>query len=435
MADIDYANLTAGNDVSTWANQQAQAAYYNALASGQSASQALQQAQFAWKQKMDEAGQTGMWNGQYNMPSQQNFATQFGQWYGPGGAPAVGTQTLAAQQQAANIAGNWSQMFGQYYAPGTTPGQGAQTLGALGQAQQNAATVAGLTGYYNAPVQQQQYIPARVNQLVGMGYDQARAQSTAQSEWDQGFAQTGQVAGGMPQGIGGNQQTLAGQQQQWSQGFQQQGFQAQQAQLAQQNAQQYLQLLSSLRGPADWAKYQQVLGSTPGGMRDLYAAAMGQYVPGGGATTGYQPQAANLNTMQQQIAGQPADQMQYAGGTPGWAGGGAAQRQQQMQQGGNQQVWGSGIGIGAQQATPDQQAQAAGNGTNMYGGQQQQYNLPAPNQISAQAWNNFTPSQQQLMLGNYEAAGWDKNDVMALHNQSLPKYAQNNPTAGTFQLR
>jgi hypothetical protein len=39
------------------------------------------------------------------------------------------------------------------------------------------------------------------------------------------------------------------------------------------------------------------------------------------------------------------------------------------------------------------------------------------------------------MLGDYEAQGWYKPDVEALFNQSLPKYAANAPTAGTFRLR
>lgn len=153
----------------------------------------------------------------------------------------------------------------------------------------------------------------------------------------------------------------------------------------QQTAQNYLTLLSQLRGPADWAKYQQVLGATPGGMRDLTAAAMGQYIPGGGATTGMQPQAANLNTLQQQVAG--------------------------------------------------------GNGTNMYGAQQpgqpeaNQMNLPAPNQFAAQTWKNLAPSQQQMVLGQYESQGWYKPDVEALMNQGLPKYAANAPGAGTWRLQ
>jgi hypothetical protein len=105
------------------------------------------------------------------------------------------------------------------------------------QAQANAATVAGLTGYYNAPditptgsaVQQMQYgqpvgggtaaapgttgqpgftpstqaqyLQARTQQLQGQGMGAAQAQQTAQSEWSQGYAQSGNVAYGLPQGI------------------------------------------------------------------------------------------------------------------------------------------------------------------------------------------------------------------------------------------
>jgi hypothetical protein len=104
------------------------------------------------------------------------------------------------------------------------------------QAQANAATVAGLTGYYNAPditptgsaVQQMQYgqpvgggaaavsgtaggaftpstqaqyIQARTQQLQGQGMGAVQAQQTAQSEWSQGYAQSGNVAYGLPQGI------------------------------------------------------------------------------------------------------------------------------------------------------------------------------------------------------------------------------------------
>src|SRR5580765_4186284 len=103
------------------ADSAAKNAYYNALSSGQSATAALEASKFAWQQKMDEATQTGMWNGQYTMPSQQNFATQFGQWYGPGGAPTVGTPTLGAQGQYFGQSQQLGQMYGQYYAPGTGP--------------------------------------------------------------------------------------------------------------------------------------------------------------------------------------------------------------------------------------------------------------------------------------------------------------------------
>src|SRR5215467_14820734 len=118
-----YDSVTKANNAT--ANTNAQNAYYNAMANHYSQSDALGFAQLEWQKTMDTAQQTGMWNGQWSNPQEQWYTGQFGQWYGPGGAPAVGAQTLSAQQQAADIAQNWSQMFGQYYAPGTAPTQGA----------------------------------------------------------------------------------------------------------------------------------------------------------------------------------------------------------------------------------------------------------------------------------------------------------------------
>jgi len=396
---IDYADMQAYNALTQRAQAASQAAYNTAMANSQGEQNALNAAKFAWQQKMDEASQTGMWNGQFTMPSQQNFATTFGQWYGPGGSPNVGDYTQAMQQQRFQQAYDLSGQYGQYYAPGTAPDQGAITQSAQNQQIANAIAQAGVTGtYYNPAPNQAQYIAARTGQLAQMGWSQEQAAQTAAAEWGQGMAQSGTVAGGMPAGMGyGGQQTQAAQQQAWNQAMQAAQFQATQQQNQQQNAMNYLTLLSNLRGPADWAKYQQVLGSTPNGIRDLTAAAMGQYTPGGGATTGVQPQAADLNTMQQQVAG-------------------------------NNQTWGSGIGIGGNQNTDAQNQQATGNGTNTY-------NLPAPNQISAQSWNNFTPTQREMLKGMYQSAGWDSSDVEALYNQSLPKYAQNGATAGTWRLQ
>src|SRR5262249_43528713 len=110
-------------------------------------------------------------------------------------------------------------------------------------------------------------------------------------------------------------------------------------------------------------------------------------------------------------------------------------QQQQIAGGGNGQVWGSGIGIGDQGQTAAQAQQATGNGTNTMGANQQQYNLPSPNQIAPQAWNAFAPSQKQMLLGMYEANGWNKDDVTALYNQSLSKYGTNTPTAGTWRMQ
>jgi hypothetical protein len=85
------------------------------------------------------------------------------------------------------------------------------------QAANIAAQQAGLTGYYNAPgilgggaagaggawqaPSQQQYLAARTQQLVGTGMPQTQAAQTATAEWQQGVAQQGNVAYGLPQGI------------------------------------------------------------------------------------------------------------------------------------------------------------------------------------------------------------------------------------------
>lgn len=434
---MNYYNDTAGSAITSTANAAAQQAYYDALARGSDQNTALAWAKFQWQQKLDEAGQTGMWNGQWNNPQQQWFTGQFGQWLGAGGEPQVGQQTLTAQQQAYAQAAGLSGMYGQYYAPGTTPQQGTATQQAQQQQQANAYTQAGLTGWLQTPRGGSGNIAldafnTRADQgtqqtyLSATGNDRAAA---AARYWQdvsgavQNAARQGQFAS-VEDWVYGPQartQTLQGQQQQFSQGLQTQ--QEARAAQGQQQAQtmSYLNLMSQLRGPADWAKYQQVLGATPGGMRDLVAAAMGQYVPGGGATTGVQPQAASLQSMQAQVAGQP-----YTGpgggqlGQPNVYTGGQGSYGQ-----GTGQVWGSGIGVGQQALTAEQQAQATGNGTN----------LPAPNQVAAQSWRNFAPSQQQLMLGQWESQGWDKNDVQALMNQSLPKYATNRGTAGTWRLQ
>jgi len=90
--------------------------------------------------------------------------------------------------------------------------QGQETQQAQQQAANIAAQVAGLTGYYTPPagvaaagaaggLGQQQYITARTQQLQGMGWSPATAAQTAASEWAQGFAQSGNVAGGMPAGL------------------------------------------------------------------------------------------------------------------------------------------------------------------------------------------------------------------------------------------
>lgn len=130
----------------------------------------------------------------------------------------------------------------------------------------------------------------------------------------------------------------------------------------------YLNLIGNLRGPADYGQYLRVLGSTPGGLRDLVSGAMGQYTPATGATTGAAPTPAALGSVQSDVTG--------AGGATNFA---------------------------------DYTAAAQ--------------NLPRPNQISPAAWNAYTDSQKQLLLGMYESTGYRPQDVLDLYKQSLPKYS------------
>jgi hypothetical protein len=455
------------------AKQEADNAYNNSVLQGQSQDRALNAAKFAWQQTMDKAGLTGKFEGEWTIPTQMGFAQTFGSW----GAPTAGQKTQSMLGQEFGQGATNAQMYGQYYAPGTGPQAGQQTLGGIRQEADIGAQNAGLFGSWGTPQAGQRTLSAE---------EQAFTQDLRNKQF--GLAEQGQQ---------------------------------------QNTAQNYLQLLASLRGPADWAKYQEVLGSTPGGMRDLVGAAMGQYVPGGGATTGVRPQAANLQTMMAQVNGQPitpgmtggqmqmpqslgmpqqqtpmsaAQQQQFGGPQPSvgsnpqgtqpqpqqaaqqWDPARMAQYQtdpqrqayyqQQLQQAQGQQQggytpmqqsvaqmfqpsaggvnangeqtalrdYGASEAMRAQGAYNNQQLNAMGNGTNTMGAQQpgqpqaNQMNLPAPNQIAAQSWKNMAPSQQQMLLGAYESQGWHKPDVQALYEQSLPKYAGNAPSAGTFKL-
>jgi hypothetical protein len=306
----------------------------------------------------------------------------------------------------------------------------------------------GLTGMYQGqwtqPVRQWQ---AETFGTWGAPTEGQQTQAAQQQQFGQGqnlAAMYGQyyAPGQAPQA---GMQTQTAQEQQYTQWLraQQQALAEQSAQ--QQAANQYLTLLSNLRGPADWAKYQEVLGAG-GNMNSLAAAAMGQYIPGGGATSGVQPQAANLNTLYGQVAGAAPQYQQYqpqpyqpnvAAFTP--------QGSQPSQPGANYQYSPTDTGSRINQSgwagasgQPTQAQNALGNGTNTMGAQPtqaQQLNLPAPNQVAMQSWNNLAPSQQQNLLGSWESQGWNKDDVTALMNQSLPKYGANAASAGTWRLR
>jgi hypothetical protein len=140
-------------------------------------------------------------------------------------------------------------------------------------------------------------------------------------------------------------------------------------QFNQNTALQYLQMMGNLRGPGDIFQYLKVLNGTPGGIKDVVNAAAGAYrmpntggsnVTVGGANTGG---AAGINTL--------LDQM---------------------------------------------------NNPN-YGQEAQNLNLPLPNQINALALQRMTPSQQQSLLGAYEAAGYNPQDVLAIFRNSMPQYS------------
>jgi hypothetical protein len=268
--------------------------------------------------------------------------------------------------QAANLSAD--QIAQIYAAGGASTPVGAQGQPATNFWSQQTTPAQQYAQQYQAQMGQMQQQPGQVAGPSAQGY--------------QGFTSGGGYPAGQmyaPAGNQGAQMTLAAQQQYYNQ-----NLQNRQENLAEWNAQQtaaqnYLTMLSNLRGPADWAKYQQVLGATPGGTQDLVRAAAGQYIPGGGATTGVQPQAADLNSLYQQATGG---------------------------------------------ATGDQQAL-----------QQMQGSLVAPNQMAPQTWNALQPSQQQMLLGIWESQGYNKDDAQNLFNQSLPKYGASSATSGAFKLQ
>ena len=255
-----------------------------------------------------------------------------------------GNPTIPAMQSYANLFGTWG-----------VPTQGQQTLGAQQQGFNQQQALAQMYGQYYAPGQ---------TPTAGM-----TTQAAQQQAWNQQ--------------MDAQKQALA----QWS---------------AQQGAaQDYLKMMAGLRGPADWIQYQKVLGATPGGLQDLAAAAAGQYIPGGGATTGVQPQAVTLQSFVNSATG--------------------------GQLGGQQQ--------GAQQSGAPAGSMAPPIGSNADQTTAFQNSLVAPNQMAPQTWANLTPSQQQMLLGTWESQGYTQDDAKALFTQQLPKYASQTGGAGSFRLQ
>jgi hypothetical protein len=199
------------------------------------------------------------------------------------------------------------------------------------------------------------------------------------------------------------QKTLAALNQEYQQRVQEAGLtgqwngqqtqQAQQQAWAQRNAEQQQQASNSLallglqagmQGPRDYARYQALSANTPGGLQQMLQGFAGQY---GFAGSGYQ-------------------------GTPGPAT--LQSRTQDLLSGGQ-------LGQGGQQQTA-QPAYAGGSP------EQNGYALPAPNQINLRNWSAASPSQQAMLLGGYEAAGFWGPDVEKQIAASAPRYTYGGTT-------
>jgi hypothetical protein len=486
------ANLAAGSLLLQQAQQAAYQAYLDAKLKLDTDTEAYTKAAQEAATVLAQAGATGTYNG---MPTQAaikqaadiaqqqgatmlSYATQFGTW----GMPQAGQQTLASQQQAFNMANTAATQTGWYtpytatqtqanpfpqgYGMAQLPGQGGSAVqnqsglpvgsfvkdaasSGVGQVQPDGSILK-----FPSP---QAYLAAggdpnwggittidtaKWNQYgTTTPYAAPTAQTQAPGATDPATGQP--VTYGVPPGYQAGQpvQTLAGQQQQFQQGLDTQKERLAEWQAQQTAAQNYMTMMAGLRGPADWAKYQQVLGATPGGTQDLVRAAAGQYIPGGGATTGVQPTPVSMNSFYTQLTGtapgggfqsQPGgQQFQTQGQTglvPGTAPGQMPLGGQQFQTQGGAQApmsWDQAMAANpqyAQQGAPDtSQLNAQLNQTPK---NQLQFNtLVAPNQMAPQTWNALQPSQQQMLLGVWESQGYSKDDAQNLFNQSLPKYA------------
>ncbi len=156
-------------------------------------------------------------------------------------------------------------------------------------------------------------------------------------------------------------------------------------QMNNQTTQNYLNLLASLRGPADYFQYLKVLNSTPQGLRDLVNAAAGKYSMSGygGANPTATTEAASIQSLLKDVAS-----------------------------GGQQRLTGL--------IAPETNAQTM------------QQVLPSPSQWNAANYNRMTPTQQSLLKAYYESQGWRPEDVEALFRASLPKYT--GPTMATIGM-
>jgi hypothetical protein len=380
-------NLDAFNTAISQANQQAYQAYLNSKLQLDSDTLAFQKAQQAFSESISRAEQTGTFEGQPTLAAQLQQAQQLGYYQG--------SPTLDSQKQAADIAATQAGVTGLYYTPtlgpaptaGSVPGAtGSSALsqyapGTVVRTQSNQFGVVGANGTLTVGDASNPAIYAAIQRGSGIITvpDSAFVASPA------AVPGASNVAGASQTGTG--QQTLAAQGQYFNQAL---ALQTQN----QKTVQDYLTLLSSLRGPQDYGQYLRTLASTPNGLQSLVGAAQGANPITGFGTTGVPGQAATLGGLLQSGA------TGVSGGAPGTT---------------------------PQTGTPD-------GGTSYADYQAAAQGLPPPSQIAPQNWNAMTDSQKKLLLGMYESNGWNVTDAQQQYQASLPKFGSASAQSGSFKL-
>jgi hypothetical protein len=364
------ANTTAANQLLSQAQQAAYQAYLNARLALDTDQEAFTKAQAAFTNKISEAGITGSYNGQ---------------------------PTLGARQQAADIAAQVAGLTGVYTPPsfgGATGGGGVG--GGQSATEQSVQWLLSQNAALGDPNYQQQLLQSRG--WIWWPGEQLGSDNRPTSGVYPGFQPTTPATGGAVAGSSGGVPTLAAINQQAQLSGTYNGAPTEAArEFNAKTATDYLSLISNLRGPQDYGQYLRVIGSTPGGLKDLVGSAAGQYIPATGATTNAPTAGASLGGLVGDVTGQG----QFAT-LPVVNSGGAVPY--------------------AQGGTPTSYADY----------QNAASNLPKPNQISADAWNSYTDSQKKMLLGMYENQGYNVNDVQDLYKQSLPKYSYSG--SGTVKL-
>lgn len=221
-----------------------------------------------------------------------------------------------------------------------------------------------------------------------------------------------------------------------------------------QQANQLLGLAASLRGPRNAFQFAKVLGGTPGGLQDVLGSMAGRYnlpaYQGGTAA----PEAVNLQNFVGDVgaaaAGQPGGYNPTPGGT--WAqpapsysvnppGAQAPSNSWNYQPtgDGSQQIYPPGIAAPVQAAQVSSPTPLSAGQLSQLGAQAmaaQPYalptSLPAPSTWNADSFNNLGGYRQDLMLGAYEAKGWDPDAALAQFKAALPD--SGGPTSGAIKV-